>query len=179
MAVLKEQYQDSIVDSLMEKFDYQSVMQVPKVEKVVVNMGLGDAAEDAQLLDTAVEELEQITGQRPVVTRAKKSIANFKIREGMPVGCKVTLRGAQMYEFLYKLINVALPRVRDFRGLSTKSFDGRGNYSIGLDNQVVFPEIEVDKIDRTLGMDITVVTSAESDEEAKELLALMKMPFKN
>ncbi|MCK8824359.1 50S ribosomal protein L5 [Fuchsiella alkaliacetigena] len=179
MAVLKEQYQDSIVDSLMEKFDYQSVMQAPKVEKVVVNMGLGDAAEDAQLLDTAVEELEQITGQRPVVTRAKKSIANFKIREGMPVGCKVTLRGAQMYEFLYKLINVALPRVRDFRGLSTKSFDGRGNYSIGLDSQVVFPEIEVDKIDRTLGMDITIVTSAESDEEAKELLALMKMPFKN
>jgi len=178
MAILKEKFQEDIVEALMEKFDYDNVMQVPKVKKVILNMGIGEAAEDAKLLDNAVEELRVITGQEPVVTRAKKSIANFKIRKGMPVGCKVTLRGGQMYEFLYKLINVALPRVRDFRGLSTRSFDGRGNYSLGLDNQIVFPEIDVDEVDKTRGMDITIVTDAETDEEAKELLALMGMPFK-
>ncbi|SJZ98663.1 50S ribosomal protein L5 [Selenihalanaerobacter shriftii] len=178
MAVLKERYQDEIVDELMEKFDYDNVMQVPKIEKVTVNMGIGDAEEDARLLDNAVEELRTITGQEPVITRAQKSIANFKIRKGMPVGCKVTLRGGQMYEFLYKLINIALPRVRDFRGLSTKSFDGRGNYSLGITNQVIFPEIDVDDVDKTRGMDVTIVTSAESDEEAKGLLELMNMPFK-
>ncbi len=178
MAVLKENYKEQILPALMDKFDYDNVMEAPKVEKIVVNMGLGDAAEDAKLLDLGVEMLAQITGQNPVITRAKKSIANFKIRQGMPVGCKVTLRGEKMYEFLYKLINVALPRVRDFRGLSPKSFDGRGNYSLGLDNNTVFPEINVDEIERILGMDIAIITSAESDEEARELLALMKMPFK-
>ncbi len=178
MAVLKEDYKEQILPALMDKFEYDNVMEVPKVEKIVVNMGLGDAAEDAKLLDLGVEMISQITGQNPVITRAKKSIANFKIRKGMPVGCKVTLRGEKMYEFLYKLINVALPRVRDFRGLSPKSFDGRGNYSLGLDNNTVFPEINVDEIERILGMDIAIITSAESDEEARELLALMKMPFK-
>ncbi len=178
MAVLKEDYKEQILPALMDKFEYDNVMEAPKVEKIVVNMGLGDAAEDAKLLDLGVEMISQITGQNPVITRAKKSIANFKIRKGMPVGCKVTLRGEKMYEFLYKLINVALPRVRDFRGLSPKSFDGRGNYSLGLDNNTVFPEINVDEIERILGMDIAIITSAESDEEARELLALMKMPFK-
>ena len=178
MAVLKENYKEQILPALMDKFEYDNVMEAPKVEKVVVNMGLGDAAEDAKLLDLGVEMITQITGQNPVITRAKKSIANFKIRKGMPVGCKVTLRGEKMYEFLYKLINVALPRVRDFRGLSPKSFDGRGNYSLGLDNNTVFPEINVDEIERILGMDIAIITSAESDEEARELLALMNMPFK-
>ncbi len=178
MAVLKENYKEQILPALMDKFEYDNVMEVPKVEKIVVNMGLGDAAEDAKLLDLGVEMITQITGQNPVITRAKKSIANFKIRKGMPVGCKATLRGEKMYEFLYKLINVALPRVRDFRGLSPKSFDGRGNYSLGLDNNTVFPEISVDEIERILGMDIVIITSAESDEEARELLALMNMPFK-
>jgi large subunit ribosomal protein L5 len=179
MAVLKETYQDKIVESLMDKFEYNNVMEVPQVEKVVVNMGIGDAAENAKLLDNAVKDLRTVTGQEPVVTRAKQSIANFKIRKGMPVGCKVTLRGEQMYEFLYKVINVALPRVRDFRGLSDKSFDGRGNYSLGIKNQTVFPEIKVDEIDQTRGMDITIVTSAQTDEESKALLSLMKMPFKH
>ncbi|MGM0470794.1 MAG: 50S ribosomal protein L5 [Bacillota bacterium] len=178
MTVLKERYQEEFVDKLMDKFDYDNVMQVPDIKKVVINMGIGEANENVNLLDRAVEQLETITGQQPVVTRAKKSIANFKIRKGMPVGCKVTLRGERMYEFLYKLINIALPRVRDFRGLSTKSFDGRGNYSLGLDNQTVFPEIDVDDVDRIQGMDIVIVTSAENDEEAKELLSLMNMPFK-
>ncbi|MBM7623994.1 50S ribosomal protein L5 [Sporohalobacter salinus] len=178
MVVLKEQYKDEIVDTLIDKFEYDNVMQVPGVEKIIVNMGIGEAPENVNLLDESVEQLKSITGQNPVVTRAKKSIANFKIRKGMPVGCKVTLRGELMYEFLYKLINVALPRVRDFRGLSTKSFDGRGNYSLGLDNQTVFPEIDVDEVNKIQGMDITIVTSAETDEEAKELLSLMNMPFK-
>lgn len=178
MIVLKEEYKEEIVDKLMDKFEYDNVMQVPELEKIIVNMGIGEAPENVNLLDDSVEQLKAITGQNPVVTRAKKSIANFKIRKGMPVGCKVTLRGEVMYEFLYKLINVALPRVRDFRGLSPKSFDGRGNYSLGLDNQTVFPEIDVDDVNKIQGMDITIVTSAETDEEAKELLSLMNMPFK-
>ncbi|ADL11725.1 50S ribosomal protein L5 [Acetohalobium arabaticum] len=178
MVVLKEQYKDEIVDKLMDKFEYDNIMQVPELEKIIVNMGIGEASENVNLLDDSVEQLKAITGQNPVVTRAKKSIANFKIRKGMPVGCKVTLRGEVMYEFLYKLVNVALPRVRDFRGLSTKSFDGRGNYSLGLDNQTVFPEIDVDDVNKIQGMDITIVTSAETDEEARELLSLMNMPFK-
>jgi large subunit ribosomal protein L5 len=178
MSVLKENYKENVVPALMEKFNYDNIMEVPKLEKVVINMGLGEASENANLLDQAVEIIELITGQKPVITRAKKSIANFKIREGMPVGCKVTLRGEEMNEFLYKLINVALPRVRDFRGVSAKSFDGRGNYSLGLKNNTVFPEIDVDRFEKILGMDITIVTSAETDEEAKELLSLINMPFK-
>ncbi|TDX49276.1 LSU ribosomal protein L5P [Orenia marismortui] len=178
MSLLKEKYNKDIVPAMMEKFNYSNVMEVPKLKKVVLNMGIGEAAENAKLLDEAVEFLQTITGQSPVITRAKKSVANFKIREGMPVGCKVTLRGEEMYEFLYKLINVALPRVRDFRGISGKAFDGRGNYSLGLNNHTVFPEIKIDDVDKILGMDIVIVTSAENDEEAKELLSLMNMPFK-
>ncbi|WP_027339528.1 50S ribosomal protein L5 [Halonatronum saccharophilum] len=178
MSTLRETYKNEIVSALTEKFNYDNVMEVPKLDKVVLNIGLGDAAENAKLLDEGVEVLQTITGQNPVITRAKKSIANFKIREGMPVGCKVTLRGEEMYEFLYKLINVTLPRVRDFRGVSKKAFDGRGNYSLGIKDHTVFPEIKIDDVDKILGMDIVIVTSAQSDEEAKELLALMKMPFK-
>jgi len=178
MSLLKEKYIKEIAPAMVEKFNYGNVMEVPKLDKVVLNMGLGEAAENAKVLDQAVEVFEAITGQNPVITRAKKSVANFKIREGMPVGCKVTLRGEQMYEFLYKLINVALPRVRDFRGISGKAFDGRGNYSLGLTNHTVFPEIKIDDVDKVLGMDIVVVTTAETDEEAKELLSLMGMPFK-
>lgn len=178
MSVLKENYKENVIPALMEKFNYDNIMEVPKLKKAVINMGLGEASENANLLDQAVEVLEIITGQKPVITRAKKSIANFKIRKGMAVGSKVTLRGEEMNEFLYKLINVALPRVRDFRGVSAKSFDGRGNYSLGLKNSTVFPEIDVDRFEKILGMDITIVTSAETDEEAKELLALIKMPFK-
>ncbi|PRX26217.1 large subunit ribosomal protein L5 [Orenia metallireducens] len=178
MSLLKEKYIKEIAPAMVEKFNYANVMEVPKLDKVVLNMGLGEAAENAKVLDQAVEVFQAITGQNPVITRAKKSVANFKIREGMPVGCKVTLRGEQMYEFLYKLINVALPRVRDFRGISGKSFDGRGNYSLGLTNHTVFPEIKIDDVDKILGMDIVVVTTAETDEEAKELLSLMGMPFK-
>ncbi|OCL27827.1 50S ribosomal protein L5 [Orenia metallireducens] len=178
MSFLKEKYIKEIAPAMVEKFNYGNIMEVPKLDKVVLNMGLGEAAENAKVLDQAVEVFQAITGQNPVITRAKKSVANFKIREGMPVGCKVTLRGEQMYEFLYKLINVALPRVRDFRGISGKSFDGRGNYSLGLTNHTVFPEIKIDDVDKILGMDIVVVTTAETDEEAKELLSLMGMPFK-
>jgi large subunit ribosomal protein L5 len=178
MSLLKEKYIKEIAPAMVEKFNYANIMEVPKLDKVVLNMGLGEAAENAKVLDQAVEVFQAITGQNPVITRAKKSVANFKIREGMPVGCKVTLRGEQMYEFLYKLINVALPRVRDFRGISGKSFDGRGNYSLGLTNHTVFPEIKIDDVDKILGMDIVVVTTAETDEEAKELLSLMGMPFK-
>lgn len=178
MSVLKQKYNKDIAPAMIEKFNYSNVMEVPKVDKVVLNMGLGEAAQNAKILDEAVEIFQAITGQNPIITRAKKSVANFKIREGMPVGCKVTLRGQQMYEFLYKLINVALPRVRDFRGVSAKSFDGRGNYSLGLTNHTVFPEIKIDDFDKVLGMDIVVVTTAETDEEAKELLSLMGMPFK-
>jgi large subunit ribosomal protein L5 len=178
MSVLANEYKEEILPQLMEKFDYNNVMEAPKLEKVVVNVGLGDAKEDTKLLDTVVDEIARITGQSPTVTRAKKSIANFKIREGMPVGVKVTLRGEQMHEFLYKLINVTMPRIRDFRGVSPKSFDGRGNYSLGISEHTVFPEINIDDVDNVHGMEITIVTSAENDEEAFELLSLMGMPYK-
>ncbi len=174
---LKEKYQNEIVPSLVEKFNYSSVMAVPKVEKIVVNMGVGDAVSNAKALDKAVEELTQITGQKPLITKAKKSIAGFKLREGMPIGAKVTLRGERMYEFLDKLISVSLPRVRDFRGISKKAFDGRGNYTLGVKEQLIFPEIDYDKVDKVRGMDIVVVTTANTDEEARELLTLMGMPF--
>ena len=178
MSVLAQEYKEEILPQLMEKFDYNNVMEAPKLEKLVVNVGLGDAKEDTKLLDTVVDEIARITGQSPTVTRAKKSIANFKIREGMPVGIKVTLRGEQMFEFLYKLINVTMPRIRDFRGVSPKSFDGRGNYSLGISEHTVFPEINIDDVDNVHGMEITIVTSAETDEEAFELLSIMGMPFK-
>jgi large subunit ribosomal protein L5 len=179
MAVrLKERYQKEISPSLMKKFEYKSPMQVPRLEKVVINMGVGEAVQNPKVLDGAVEDLTQISGQKPVITRAKKSIAGFKLREGMPIGAKVTLRGERMYDFLDKLINVALPRVRDFRGISPKAFDGRGNYTLGLKEQLVFPEIEYDKVDKVRGMDIIIVTTAETDEEARELLAQMGMPFR-
>lgn len=178
MSVLANEFKKEILPQLMEKFDYNNVMEAPKLEKVVVNVGLGDAKEDTKLLDTVVDEIARITGQSPTVTRAKKSIANFKIREGMPVGVKVTLRGEQMFEFLYKLINITMPRIRDFRGVSPKSFDGRGNYSLGISEHTVFPEINIDDVDDVHGMEITIVTSAETDEEAFELLSLMGMPYK-
>jgi large subunit ribosomal protein L5 len=177
-ARLKEKYQKEIVPSLMSKFGYSSIMQVPKVEKVIINMGVGEAVANAKALDSAVEDLQTITGQKPVVTRAKKSIAGFKLREGMPIGAKVTLRGERMYHFLDKLMNVSLPRVRDFRGVSSKAFDGRGNYTLGLKEQLIFPEIEYDKIDKIRGMDVVIVTSAKTDEEARELLTQMGMPFR-
>ncbi len=178
MAVLREQYRDEIVPNLMERFKYNNVMEVPKLERIVVNLGVGEAKDDVKALDNAVSQLAEITGQRPVITRAKKSIANFKIRAGMPVGCKVTLRGELMYEFFYKLVTVALPRIRDFRGVSTRSFDGRGNYSLGIREMTVFPEIDIDNIDKVRGMDIIIVTSAQTDEEAQELLGRLGMPFK-
>ena len=178
MSVLANEYKEEILPQLMEKFNYNNVMEAPKLKKAVVNVGLGDAKEDTKLLDTVVDEIARITGQSPTVTRAKKSIANFKIREGMPVGVKVTLRGEQMFEFLYKLINVTMPRIRDFRGVSPKSFDGRGNYSLGISEHTVFPEINIDDVDDVHGMEITIVTSAETDEEAFELLSLMGMPYK-
>lgn len=178
MSALKEIYQKEVVPVLMEKFAYNNIMQVPKVKKIVINMGIGEAKDDAKVLDHAVEEMTQISGQKPVVTRAKKAVSNFKIRAGMPVGCKVTLRGERMYDFLSKLVNVALPRIRDFRGVSPKAFDGRGNYTAGLQNQTVFPEILLDKVDKVRGMDIVIVTTAETDEEARELLALLGMPFR-
>ena len=178
MEILREQYEKEVVPALMKKFNYKSVMQVPKLEKIVINIGLGDVKENPKSLDNAIAELAMITGQKPIVTKAKKSIAAFKLREGVNVGCKVTLRSEKMYDFAYKLFNVALPRVRDFRGLSNKSFDGRGNYSLGIKEQLIFPEIEYDKIDKTRGMDIIVVTTAKTDEEAKELLTLLGMPFR-
>ncbi|OIJ17149.1 50S ribosomal protein L5 [Anaerobacillus alkalidiazotrophicus] len=174
---LKEKYQNEIVPALVDKFNYSSVMAVPKVEKIVINMGVGDAVSNAKALDKAVEELTQITGQKPLITKAKKSIAGFKLREGMPIGAKVTLRGERMYEFLDKLVSVSLPRVRDFRGISKKAFDGRGNYTLGVKEQLIFPEIDYDKVDRVRGMDIVVVTTANTDEEARELLTQMGMPF--
>lgn len=174
---LKEIYQNEIVDALMKKFGYKNIMQVPKIEKVVINMGVGEAKENVKLLDAAVSDLETITGQKAVVTKAKKSVANFKIREGMPIGCKVTLRGDRMYEFVDRLINLALPRVRDFRGVNPNAFDGRGNYALGIKEQLIFPEIEYDKIDKIRGMDVIFVTTAKTDEEARELLAQFKMPF--
>ena len=177
-ARLTEKYKSEVVPALMEKFQYKSVMQVPKLEKIVLNMGLGEAKENPKLLESALEELALISGQSPVTTRARKSIANFKLREEMPVGAKVTLRGEKMYEFFDKLMNIALPRVRDFRGVSSTSFDGRGNYALGIKEQLIFPEIDYDKVDSIKGLDIIVVTTAETDEEAKEFLGLMGMPFK-
>ncbi|WP_409252538.1 50S ribosomal protein L5 [Bacillus sp. SCS-153A] len=174
---LKAKFNDEITPALMSKFNYKSVMQVPKIEKIVVNMGVGDAVQNAKALDTAVEELTLITGQKPVVTKAKKSIAGFRLREGMPIGAKVTLRGERMYEFLDKLISVSLPRVRDFRGISKKAFDGRGNYTLGVKEQLIFPEIDYDKVSKVRGMDIVIVTTANSDEESRELLTQFGMPF--
>ncbi len=174
---LKEQYQNQIVDALMKKFGYKNRMQVPKLEKIVVNMGVGEAKENAKILEAAAKDMEIITGQKPIITKAKHSIANFKIREGMPIGCKVTLRGEKMYEFLDRLVNLALPRVRDFRGINPNSFDGRGNYALGIKEQLIFPEIEYDKIDKIRGMDVIVVTTARTDEEGRELLAQFGMPF--
>lgn len=174
---LKETYRNEIVDALMKKFGYKNVMQVPRLEKVVINMGVGEAKENAKILDAAVSDMETITGQKAVITKAKKSVANFKIREGMPIGCKVTLRGEKMYEFVDRLINLALPRVRDFRGVNPNAFDGRGNYALGIKEQLIFPEIEYDKIDKIRGMDIIFVTTAKTDEEARELLAQFNMPF--
>ena len=179
MSRLREQYQNQIVDAMMKKFGYKNIMQVPKLEKIVVNMGVGEAKENAKILEAASKDMETITGQKPIITKAKHSIANFKIREGMPIGCKVTLRGEKMYEFLDRLINLALPRVRDFRGINPNSFDGRGNYALGIKEQLIFPEIEYDKIDKIRGMDIIFVTTAKTDEEAKELLLLLGMPFQN
>ena len=178
MGVLRDQYEKEVVPALMKKFNYKSVMQVPRLEKVVINIGLGDTKENPKSLENAVNDLTLITGQKPVITKAKKAIAAFKIREGINMGCKVTLRKNKMYDFTYKLFNVALPRVRDFRGLSTDSFDGRGNYSMGIKEQLIFPEIEYDKVDKIRGMDIIFVTTAKSDEEARELLAQFGMPFK-
>lgn len=178
MARLKEKYNDEVVKAMMQKFGYKNIMEVPKLEKVIINIGVGEAIQNSKALDAAVGDLTTITGQRPVITKAKKSIAAFKLRQGMKIGCKVTLRGERMFHFVDKLFNVALPRVRDFRGVSPKSFDGRGNYSMGLREQLIFPEIEYDKIDKTRGMDIIFVTTAKTDEEAKELLRLMGMPFR-
>lgn len=179
MEVLREQYEKEVIPALMKKFNYKSVMQVPKLEKIVINIGLGDTKDNPKVLDNAIADLTAITGQKPVITKAKKSIAAFKLREGANIGCKVTLRKDKMYDFAYKLFNVALPRVRDFRGLSANSFDGRGNYSMGIKEQLIFPEIEYDKIDKIRGMDIIFVTTAKTDEEAKELLLALGMPLKN
>lgn len=179
MEKLREQYEKEVIPALMKKFNYKSVMQVPRLEKIVINIGLGDVKENPKSLENAMNDLMQITGQKTIVTKARKSIAAFKLREGVNVGCKVTLRSDKMYDFAYKLFNVALPRVRDFRGVSGNSFDGRGNYSMGIKEQLIFPEIEYDKVDKLRGMDIIFVTTANSDEEAKELLKLMGMPFNN
>ena len=179
MEILKEQYQKEVVPALMKKFNYKSVMEVPKLEKIVINVGLGDMKDNPKALDNTINDLKIITGQTPIVTKAKKAIAAFKIREGVNIGCKVTLSSGKMYDFAYKLFNVALPRVRDFRGVSNNSFDGRGNYSMGIKEQLIFPEIEYDKIDKIRGMDIIFVTTAKTDEEARELLSLLGMPFQN
>ena len=178
MTRLYETYKNEIVDAMTKKFGYKNVMQVPKLAKIVVNMGIGEAKENSKVLDAAVAELETITGQKAVTTKAKNSIANFKLREGMPIGCKVTLRGDKMYEFLDRLVNLALPRVRDFRGVNPNAFDGRGNYALGIKEQLIFSEIEYDKVDKVRGMDVIVVTTAETDEEARELLTQFGMPFK-
>lgn len=177
MSRLKEKYQKEITPALMSKFNYNSVMQVPQVDKIVVNMGVGEAVSNSKALDSAIEDLTLLSGQKPVVTRAKKSIAGFRLREGMPIGAKVTLRGNRMYEFLDKLVSVSLPRVRDFRGVSKKAFDGRGNYTLGIKEQLIFPEIDYDKVSKVRGMDIVIVTTANTDEEARELLTQMGMPF--
>lgn len=175
---LQEKYLNEVVPAMTEKFGYKNVMELPKIEKIIINMGVGEAVGNPKALDSAVSDLTIITGQKPILTRAKKSLAAWKLRQGMPIGCKVTLRGVRMYQFLDKFMNVALPRVRDFRGISANSFDGRGNYAIGLKEQLIFPEIEYDKIDKLRGMNIVVVTTAKTDEEARELLKLMGMPFK-
>ena len=177
MARLKEMYQNEIVDAMIKKFGYKNIMEVPKLDKVVINMGVGEAKDNAKLLESAIADMEKIAGQKAVVTRAKNSVANFKIREGMPIGCKVTLRGEKMYEFVDRLINLALPRVRDFRGVNPNAFDGRGNYALGIKEQLIFPEIEYDKIDKVRGMDVIFVTTAKTDEEARELLTQFNMPF--
>ena len=174
---LKDMYKDEIVDAMIKKFGYKNVMEVPKLDKIVVNMGVGEAKENAKVLESAVSDMETITGQKAVITKAKHSIANFKIREGQSIGCKTTLRGDKMYEFLDRLVNLALPRVRDFRGVSANSFDGRGNYALGIKEQIIFPEIEYDKVDKVRGMDVIFVTTAKTDEEARELLRLFNMPF--
>ncbi len=178
MSRLKELYSTEIKDAMVKKFGYKNVMQIPKLEKVVINMGVGEARDNAKVLEAAVKDLEIISGQKAVVTRAKKSVANFKLREGMPIGCKVTLRGDKMYEFTDRLVNLALPRVRDFRGVNPDAFDGRGNYALGIKEQIIFPEIEYDKVDKVRGMDVIFVTTAKTDEEARELLRLFGMPFK-
>ncbi len=177
MSRLRDQYNETIVDEMMKKFEYKNKMQVPKLDKIVINMGVGEAKDNAKLLEAAVKDLEIISGQKAVITKAKKSVANFKLREGMSIGCKVTLRGEKMYEFADRLINLALPRVRDFRGINPNSFDGRGNYALGIKEQLIFPEIEYDKIDKVRGMDVIFVTTANTDEEARELLTLFGMPF--
>ena len=177
MSRLKEQYQNEIVDAMIKKFGYKNIMEVPKLDKVVINMGVGEAKENAKVLESAIADMEKIAGQKAVVTRAKNSVANFKIREGMAIGCKVTLRGEKMYEFVDRLINLALPRVRDFRGVNPNAFDGRGNYALGIKEQLIFPEIEYDKIDKVRGMDVIFVTTAKTDEEARELLKQFNMPF--
>ncbi|MBQ9605906.1 MAG: 50S ribosomal protein L5 [Lachnospiraceae bacterium] len=177
MSRYKDTYNSEIRDAMQKKFGYKNVMEIPKLEKIVVNMGVGEAKDNAKLLDSAVSDLEKITGQHVVTTKAKKAVANFKIREGMQIGCKVTLRGDRMYDFLDRLVNLALPRVRDFRGVSANSFDGRGNYALGIKEQIIFPEIEYDKIDKIRGMDVIIVTTAKTDEEARELLRLFNMPF--
>ena len=177
MSRLKEQYQNEIVDAMIKKFGYKNIMEVPKLDKIVVNMGVGEAKENAKLLEAAIKDMEAITGQKAVATKAKNSIANFKIREGMAIGCKTTLRGEKMYEFMDRFINLALPRVRDFRGVNPNAFDGRGNYALGIKEQLIFPEIEYDKVDKVRGMDIIFVTTAKTDEEARELLTQFNMPF--
>ena len=177
MSRLKETYLNEIKDAMVKKFNYKNTMEIPKLDKIVINMGVGEAKDNAKVLDAAVKDLEIIAGQKVVVTRAKKSVANFKLREGMPIGCKVTLRGDKMYEFLDRLVNLALPRVRDFRGVNPNAFDGRGNYALGIKEQLIFPEIEYDKVDKVRGMDIIFVTTAKTDEEARELLTLFGMPY--
>ena len=177
MSRLRDKYQNEIVDAMIQKFGYKNIMEVPKLDKIVVNMGVGEAKENAKILDAAMSDMEAITGQKAVVTRAKNSVANFKIKEGMAIGCKTTLRGEKMYEFADRLINLALPRVRDFRGVNPNAFDGRGNYALGIKEQIIFPEIEYDKVDKVRGMDIIFVTTAKTDEEARELLRLFNMPF--
>lgn len=179
MALLKEKYEKEIVPQLMRRFGYKNIMQAPKLERIVINMGLGEAIQNIKILDSAVEEVSLITGQRPVITKARRSIAQFKLRKGMPIGCMATLRKERMYEFFNRLVNIALPRVRDFRGVSGKSFDGRGNYALGIREQLIFPEIDYDKIDKVKGMNIIIVTTAKTDEEGKELLRLLGMPFRN
>ena len=178
MSRLKDLYKSEIVDAMVKKFGYKNIMEVPKLDKIVINMGVGEAKDNSKILEVAVKELETIAGQKVVTTKAKNSVANFKIREGMPIGCKTTLRGDKMYEFLDRLVNLALPRVRDFRGVSADSFDGRGNYALGIKEQIIFPEVEYDKIDKVRGMDVIIVTTAKTDEEARELLRLFNMPFK-